>query len=90
MPKPCKFSSLDSSQKRLPWTTRKVILLNAVFGLMLQAGDAERFRQALGFKAWILFFRGSEQGSCFTAIEEEGVELELACEADGVAPPEPV
>ena len=35
-------------------------------------------------KAWILFFRLSKQGSCFTAVEEDGgdeklVELELVC-----------
>ena len=52
-------------------------------------------------KAWIhfffsfLFFRVRKQGSCFAAIEEDGgdkrsVQLELACEADGVAPPYPV
>ena len=44
-------------------------------------------------KIWILF-SVSKFGS-FTAIEEDGgderlVELELACEADGVAPPDPV
>ena len=37
----------------------------------------------------------SKQGPCFTGIEEDGgdkrlVQLELACEADGVAPPDPV
>ena len=42
-----------------------------------------------------LSFRVSEQGPCFTAIEEDGgdkrlVQLELACEADGVALPDPV
>ena len=41
------------------------------------------------------FFRVSEQCPLFTAIEEAGgdkrlVELELACKADGVAPPDPV
>ena len=41
-------------------------------------------------KAWVLFFRVSKLGPCFTAIEEDGgdkrlVQLELACEADGVA-----
>ena len=46
-------------------------------------------------KAWILFFRVSKHGSCFTAVEEDGgdkrlVQLELACESDGVAPPDPV
>ena len=41
------------------------------------------------------FFTVSKQGPCFAAIEEDGVdkrlvELELACEADGVTPLEPV
>ena len=26
MPEPCKFPSLDSCQKRFPWTTRKLIM----------------------------------------------------------------
>ena len=42
-------------------------------------------------KGWILFFRVSKQGPCFTALEVDGgdkrlVELELACKADCVAP----
>ena len=50
-------------------------------------------------KAWtffiFLFWRVIKQGPCFTAIEEDGgderlMALELACEADGVAPPDPV
>ena len=46
-------------------------------------------------KAWILFFRVSKQGPCFTAVEDDGddkrlVELELARKADGVALPDPV
>ena len=41
------------------------------------------------------FFRVAKQGPCFTAMKEDGidkifVELKLACEADGVAPPDPV
>ena len=62
---------------------------------MLQVGDAEKFPQALGFESLDPFFRVSKQGPCFTAIEENGgdkrlVKLELACEAIGVAPPDPV
>ena len=48
-------------------------------------------------KVWTPFFflTVSEQGPCFTAVEEDGddrklVELELACEADAVSPPDPV
>ena len=66
-----------------------------VVGLVLQVGDAEKFSQALGFKGLDPFLRVSKQGPCFTALEEDGgdkglVEPELACRADGVAPPDPV
>ena len=54
----------------------------------------EKFPQALGFESLDPFLRVSEQGPCFTAIEEDRndrlVELTLACEADGVAPPDAV
>ena len=41
------------------------------------------------------FFRVSKHGLCLTAVEVDGgdkrlVELELACKADGIAPPDPV
>ena len=97
MPEPCKFPSLHSCQKPFLWTQKEVDLApHPVVGLVLQVGDTEKFPQTLGFEAWILFFfRVSKQGPCFTAIEEDGgdkrlIELELACEADGVAPPDPV
>ena len=43
----------------------------------------------------LLALRVSEQGPCLTALEEDGgekrlVQLKLACEADGTAPPDPV
>ena len=62
---------------------------------MLQVGHAEKFPHALGFESLDPFFRVSEQGLCFTAIEEDGgdkkfVQLEPACEAGGVALPDPV
>ena len=55
----------------------------------------EEFPQALGFENLDPFFRVSKRSPCFTAIEEDGdderlVDFELACEADGVAPPDPV
>ena len=60
---------------------------------MLQVGDAEKIPQALDFESLDPFSQ-SLQKVCFTAIEEDGgnrlVQLELACEADGVAPPDPV
>ena len=65
-----------------------------VGGLVLQVGDAEKFPQALGFEGMDLCLR-QQTGSCFTDIEEDGSdkrleELELACKADGVAPPDPI
>ena len=91
MPELCKFPSLDSCQKRLLWTHKGVDASpQPVVGLVVQVGDAEKFSQALtseGLDPSLIF---SKQGSCFTAIEEDGGEkrlgkLELACEADGVA-----
>ena len=65
-----------------------------VVGLVLQVGDTEKFPQALAFESLDPLFRVSKQAPCFTAIEDGGdkrlVELELACKADGVAPPDPV
>ena len=95
-PKPCKFLSLDNYQKRFLWTHNEVDLaLHPVVGLLLQVGVMEKFLHALGFKSLILFFGVGKQGPCFTAIEEDGgdkrlVHLELACNADGVAPPDPI
>ena len=95
MPKRCKFLSLGSCQKRCLWTHREVDLApHPIFGLVLQVGNAEKFPQALGFESLHPSLRVSKQGPCFTAIEDGGdkrlVEPELACEADGVAPPAPV
>ena len=82
-----------SWQKRFLWIHKEVDLAPHPFiGFVLQLGDAKKFPQGrhLVSKAWILFFffRISEQGPCFTAIEEDGsdkrlVQLELACETDG-------
>ena len=95
MPEPCKFLSLDSCQKRFVWTHKDVdIALHSVVGLVLRVGDAGKFPQALGFERLDPFFRVSKQGPCFTAIENGGdkrlVQLELVCEADDVAAPDPV
>ena len=52
MPDPCKFSSLDSCQKRFLWTHKEVDLApHQVVGLVLQTGDVEKFFQALGFES---------------------------------------
>ena len=66
-----------------------------VVGFVFRVRDAEKFPQALGFESLDPFLRVSKQGPCFTATEEDGcdkklVQLELACEANGVAPPDPV
>ena len=96
MPEPCKFPSLDSCQKRYQWTHKKVDLApHPVVGLVLQAGDAEKFPRALGFKGLDPFLRDSKQSPCFTAMQEDGgdkrlVELGLTCEACGVVLPDPV
>ena len=88
MPEPC--------NKRFLWTYKEVDLApHPVGGLVFQVSDAEKFPKALDFECLGLFFRVSKQGSCFTAIKVDGgnktlVELELACDADGVAPPDPV
>ena len=52
MPKPCKFPSLDSCQKRFQWTNKEVDLApHPVVGLVLEVGDAGKFTHALGSKA---------------------------------------
>ena len=77
MPKPCKFPSLDSYQKRFLWTPKEVGLApHLIVGLVLQVGDAEKFPRALGFDSLDLFFsRASKQGLCFIAMEEEAVQV---------------
>ena len=96
MPEPCKFPSLDSCQKRFLWTHKEVDLApHPVADLGFQIGDAEKFPQALGFESLDPFLSVSKEGPSFTAMEEDGgderlVQLELACEADGVALPDPV
>ena len=66
MSEPCRFLSLESCQKSFLWTHKEVDLaLHPVVGLVLQVGDAEKFPQALVAKAWILFFKVSQQGPCF-------------------------
>ena len=69
--------------------------LHSIVGLVVQIGDAEKLPLAICFESLVPFLRVSEQDPCFTAIEEGGggkrlVELELACEAGGVALPDPV
>ena len=82
------------------WTHKEVDLApHPVAGLVLQVRDADRFPRALGFESLGPFSRVSEQGSYFTAIEEDGgdkrlVELNLLAKVEvlhnGVALPDPV
>ena len=66
MPEPCKFQSLDSCQKRFLWTHKDVDLVpRPAVRLALQAGDAEKFPQTLGFESPNPFCRVSQQDSCF-------------------------
>ena len=52
MPEACKFSSLDSCQKKLMWTHKEIDLApHPVVGLVLQVGDVEKFPQTLGFES---------------------------------------
>ena len=80
-----KCPSPASCQKRFLWTHKKVDLaLHPVVGLVLQVGDTDMH----------FFSRVSKQDPYFTVLEEDGtykrlVELELACENDGVAPSYP-
>ena len=96
MPKPCKFPSLDSCQKRFLWIHKEVdVAPHPVAGLVLQVRDTEKFPHALGFESLEPFFKVSKQGPCFTAVEEDVgderlVELKLACKVDGVVLPDPV
>ena len=55
MPEQCKFLSFDSWQKRFLWTHKKVdLVLQPVVGLVLQAGDTEKFPRVLGFESLAL------------------------------------
>ena len=78
-----------------PGTEEVDLAPHPVVGLVLQVGDAEKFPKALGLEGPDPFLKVSKQGPCFTSIEEDGgdvrlEQLELACKADGVAPPDPV
>ena len=90
MPEPCKFPSFESCQKTFLLTHKEDDLApHPVVGLVIQTGDAEKFPQAVGFESLDPFVRVSKHGPCFTAIDRRLVELELACDADGVAQSDP-
>ena len=82
-------------KKMFLWIHKEVDLApHPVVDLVLQVEVRRSFLRHLISKAWFLFF-SQRAGPCFTAIEEDGgdkrfVELELACGANGDAPPDPV
>ena len=62
MPEPYKFPPLDICQKRFLWTHKEVDLApHPVVGLVLQAGDAEKFPRALGFEALDRFSKSASR-----------------------------
>ena len=71
------------------------LALHPVVGVVLQVGITKKFSQTFCFES-LDFFPVSKQDLCFTAIErmevtsDRRVQLELACEADGAAPTDPV
>ena len=67
--KPCEFWFLDSCQKRLLWEQKEADLApNSVVCLVHQAGNAEKFPQALGLEYVDPFLRVSKRVPCLTVI----------------------
>ena len=97
-PNHARFHSLTVARKGSCGPTKKLILLrtqSVVFCSLLQVGGAKKFSQALGFENLDPFYRVGKPSPCFIATEEAGgdrrlVELEPACQADGIALPNPV
>ena len=90
MPKPCKLFPMTVARKGSCRPTRKLTLLYTKPLVLCSKQEVQRsFLRHLVSKAWILFFRVSKQGPCFTAIVEDGGnkrlgQLELARQVDGV------
>ena len=73
-PEPCECPSLDSGRKRFPWAHKVADLTShPVVSLLLRAGDAEKFPQALGLKNLDSFLRVSKQGPCLKALEPSSI-----------------
>ena len=78
------FCLLTAAERGSCGLTRKLILLRTQSLVLCCKQELRRsFLEHWGSKAWILFFRVSMQGPCFTAIEEDGgdkrfMQLELA------------
>ena len=94
MPEPCKFSFLDSCQKRGSCGPTRELILLRIQSLVLCSSRS--FLMHLVSKSLDpFFFRVSKHGLCLTAVEVDGgdkrlVELELAGKAEGIVPPDPV
>ena len=78
------------------WTNKEVDLApHTDVGLVFQVRDT-KFPHANVFENVDPFIRVSKQSLCVTGVVEDGgdkrllVQLELACEIDGVALPDPV
>ena len=66
MPKPCKFLSPDSCQKRFLWTHKEVDLApHPVVDLVLQVGNREKFPPALSLESLDPFFQSQQAESMF-------------------------
>ena len=74
MPKPCKFPSLDSCQKRFLLTHKDLDLApHPVFGLLFQLGDTEKLPHALAFERldpFSFFFKISKELSMNSPASE--------------------
>ena len=94
MAEPCRL--LTVARRGSCGPTRKLILLRTQSLVLCSKREIRRgFLRHLVTKVWILFSRVSKQGPCSTAKEDDKgdktlVQLGLTCEADGVAPPDPV
>ena len=93
MHEPCTSPSHDSYQKMFLRYHKKVDLApHPVVGLVLQVGDAEKFPQALGFESLDplqlsrVYVSQPQRRMEVTRL----VRVELACETDGAALPDPV
>ena len=89
------FRLLTVARRDFCGPTRKLILFHTQL-LVLYSKKViwANFLRHLVSKAWILF-SVSKQGPCITATEKDGddkglAQLNLACKADGAAPPDPV
>ena len=94
MPAPCKFPSLDSSQKRILWAHKEAVLN---LHLIIWSYAQRRRCREVSSGTWSRklgslspFLRVSMRGPCLRAIQEDGgdkwlVQLKLACKADGAS-----